>query len=69
MQERSALVGAIWRKSGVSGDGNCVEVASAKGAVIGVRDSKDAGGGVLAFSPSAWAAFMGCVKSGRLDGR
>ena len=69
MRKRSTLVGATWRKSGVSGDGNCVEVASAMGAIVGVRDSKDADGGVLVFSPDAWAAFMGRVKDGRLDGR
>ncbi|MDQ2585323.1 DUF397 domain-containing protein [Saccharothrix yanglingensis] len=51
-----------WRRSSYSGGGNteCVEVAFAPGAV-GVRDSKDAAPR-LAFSPTAWHAFLGGVK-------
>lgn len=48
-----------WRKSSYSGtgaSGNCVEVALAVNEV-GVRDSKNAGGPVLVFSPEAWQAF------------
>lgn len=54
------LTGLAWRKSSRSGGGtgnNCVEVAFAESAVA-VRDSKDAKGAVLAFSPSAWSAFV-----------
>lgn len=48
-----------WRKSSYSGDpttSSCVEVAFGVEAV-GVRDSKNADGPTLAFSPSAWRAF------------
>lgn len=47
-----------WHKSSYSGNSNndCVEVALLVGAV-GVRDSKNAGGPVLAFSEAAWRAF------------
>jgi hypothetical protein len=47
-----------WRKSSYSGGGNggCVEVAFAV-REIGVRDSKDADGPVLRFSPAQWRAF------------
>lgn len=47
-----------WRKSSYSGTGNddCVEVALLVGAV-GVRDSKNVSGPVLAFSDVAWRAF------------
>ncbi len=49
-----------WRKSSFSGGGNggCVEVAFTT-RVVGVRDSKDAGGPVLRFSPGQWLAFTG----------
>lgn len=48
-----------WRKSTYSGDtasGSCVEVSLAADALV--RDSKAAGGDVLAFSVSAWRAFV-----------
>ncbi|MBO4161587.1 MULTISPECIES: DUF397 domain-containing protein [Micromonospora] len=52
-----ALSGAAWRKSSHSGDeGACVELASLPGRVA-IRDSKDPGGPVLLFPPTAWAAF------------
>ncbi|MEU6016518.1 DUF397 domain-containing protein [Streptomyces sp. NPDC047515] len=49
-----------WFKSSYSssGDGNdCVEVASAPGTVH-VRDSKNAPGPRLVFTPGAWAGFV-----------
>lgn len=47
-----------WRKSSYSGhpNGDCVEVAFAVERV-GVRDSKNATGPTLAFSPNAWRTF------------
>jgi hypothetical protein len=46
-----------WCKSSHSSDtSNCVEVALA-GVVIGVRDSKDPEGGVLAVPPGCWREF------------
>ncbi|MEV6228285.1 DUF397 domain-containing protein [Saccharopolyspora shandongensis] len=48
-----------WRKSSRSSTtANCVEVAR-RDAVVGVRDSKDRGGGVLVFSAARWADFVG----------
>lgn len=49
-----------WRKSSYSGggNGNCVEVAFTA-QVVGVRDSKDADGAVLRFSPGQWRSFTG----------
>ncbi|MFF5206358.1 DUF397 domain-containing protein [Streptosporangium sp. NPDC000396] len=70
----------VWRKSSLSTDGsNCVEVSRAAGdtAVAShkadqdelflVRDSKDRGGPVLAFTRSEWDAFVGGVKLGEFD--
>lgn len=53
-----------WRKSSYSGNGgqDCVEAASAPGAVL-VRDSKDAGNGpVLRLAPADWARFTVSVR-------
>ncbi|MEU4816210.1 DUF397 domain-containing protein [Micromonospora aurantiaca] len=54
------LSGARWRKSTRSGGngGNCVEVAGNLPGVVGVRDSKDPAGPVLAFTPAAWTRFV-----------
>jgi hypothetical protein len=54
-----------WRKSTHSGSGNnsCVEVAGVPGAVA-VRDSTDADGPVLAFTPLEWKTFTQYVVSG-----
>ena len=62
------LTAAIWRKSTRSGNGgsDCVEVAKLPG-VVGVRDSKDRSGPVLAFDPQTWADFIGAVKIGEFD--
>ncbi|MFJ2780015.1 DUF397 domain-containing protein [Kitasatospora sp. NPDC087315] len=52
-------VAAPWIRSSYSDyeGGNCVEVA-AHPDLVHVRDSKDKAGPQLAFSPSAWAAFL-----------
>jgi hypothetical protein len=52
-----------WRKSSYSGDngGECVEVASAAGAVL-VRDTTSRTGPALVFPAEAWRAFMSTVK-------
>jgi len=54
------FAGAVWRKSsrstGSGNNGDCVEVARWSG-VVGVRDSKNAGGLHLAFAEPAWRAF------------
>jgi Domain of unknown function (DUF397) len=51
--------GRTWRKSTYSsgqGDSACVEVSLAQDALV--RDSKAAGRDVLAFSITAWRAFV-----------
>ncbi|MFC8301567.1 DUF397 domain-containing protein [Micromonospora orduensis] len=54
------LSNARWHKSTRSGasGGNCVEVADNLPGVVAVRDSKDAAGRALTFTPAAWATFV-----------
>ena len=57
-----------WTKSSLSfSNGNCVEVASLSGGEIGVRNSRDAGGPVLRFTPGEWHAFVAGVRNGEFD--
>lgn len=46
------------------GNGNCVEklVPLDRNGQVRVRDTQDRDGGYLAFSPDAWAAFLGEIK-------
>ncbi|WP_075021128.1 DUF397 domain-containing protein [Actinomadura madurae] len=53
-----------WRKSSYSSDGTstqCVELAEMGGA-IGVRDSKNPGGGHLIFAPKTFATLVRRIK-------
>lgn len=54
----------MWRKSSYSTyNGNCVEVARLSGGLIGVRDSKDEGSGlVLVFRAGSWHSFVTALK-------
>lgn len=65
------LTRAVWKKSRRSGNsGNCVEVAAnlvETDGVVLVRDSKNRGGSVLAFTPVAWTEFIGGVQEGNFD--
>ena len=57
-----------WVKSSLSyANHNCVEVASLSGNEIGVRNSRDAEGAVLRFTPDEWHAFLGGVRNGEFD--
>ncbi|MFG1928321.1 DUF397 domain-containing protein [Cryptosporangium sp. NPDC048952] len=54
-----------WRKSSASNLGNCVEVTTAPvNGVIGVRDTKDRDGVILAFSVPVWGDFLADAKMG-----
>jgi hypothetical protein len=57
---------AGWRKSSHSGPegGDCIEVAALYEATVGLRDSKNPGGGHLHLSVPAWQALLSSIKSG-----
>jgi hypothetical protein len=57
---------AVWKKSTRSAQSNCVEVAFIDGQV-GVRDSKNREGPILAFTSAEWEAFTGGVRDGEFD--
>src|SRR5215472_6556842 len=60
--------GLTWIKSSLSfSNGNCVEVASLANGGVGVRNSRDAEGAVLQFTPDEWHAFLGGVRNGEFD--
>ena len=61
-------VASGWRKSSRSGSSqSCVEVSAAE-RVVGVRDTKQHGEGLVLEIPAAtWHAFLAEAKSGRLD--
>jgi hypothetical protein len=65
------LAGPVWRTSSYSGNngGQCVEVAMNPNGTPAclMRDSKNPGGPVLAFTPSQWRAFAARVKAGKFD--
>jgi Domain of unknown function (DUF397) len=56
-----------WRKSSFSAVGECVEVAVLDDGRIGVRDSKDPGGGMLAFTRAEIDAFVKGAQAGEFD--
>jgi hypothetical protein len=57
-----------WVKSSLSfANGNCAEVADLKNGEVGVRNSRDPNGPVLAFTGEEWRAFLGGVRNGEFD--
>jgi hypothetical protein len=59
---------AVWVRSSLSfSNGNCVEVTALPGGSVGVRNSRDPGGPVLAFTPGEWDAFLGGARRGEFD--
>jgi hypothetical protein len=48
-------------------NGACVEIAGLPGGQVGIRNSRDRGGPVLAFTPAEWHAFIGGVRNGEFD--
>jgi len=57
----------IFRKSGDSDTGGCVEVAALPGDGVQVRDTKDRAGGAQNYTDREWRAFVSGVKAGQFD--
>jgi hypothetical protein len=57
---------ATWRKSSYSNMNGCVEVAVLDSR-IAVRNSEDAQGPMLVFTPVQWQAFVDGVRDGEFD--
>ncbi|MBL1075335.1 DUF397 domain-containing protein [Nocardia sp. 2] len=65
---KDELAESNWFTSSYSQGGQeCVEVAFLGGGMVGVRDSKDAGGPALVFTPDQWDAFASRAGSGEFD--
>ncbi len=59
---------AVWRKARASyANGGCVEVAANLRGVVAVRDSARPADGAHIVEPSAFAALLADLKSGRYD--
>lgn len=55
----------VWFKSRRSGpDRDCVEIAHLDGGTVVVRDSKNADGPTLTFTPAEWDAFTTSIRAG-----
>jgi hypothetical protein len=62
-------LGAAWRKSTRSAQGNCVEASyREEEEVVLIRDTKANGvGPILTFSRSEWSAFLAGVHGGEFE--
>jgi hypothetical protein len=59
----TGIDGSHWRRSSRSNDqGHCVEVTDNLSGSVGVRDSKDPDGPILAITPAGWTSFVSAVK-------
>ena len=66
---RDDFARVTWKKSTRSnGSGDCVEMARLLDGMVGVRDSKNPAGAVLAVSGTAWSTFLMALKAGEFDG-
>ena len=63
--ERASLVWCKAQRS--SANGACVEIASAVGRVVAIRDSKDPDGPILVYTQAEFSAFLEGARSGEFD--
>jgi hypothetical protein len=57
----------VFRKSGGSDTGGCVEVAAVPGGGVQVRDTKNREGGTQAYTDHEWHVFIAAAKRGEFD--
>jgi Domain of unknown function (DUF397) len=57
----------IFRKSGGSDTGGCVEVAALPGGGVAVRDTKNREGGTQVYTDHEWRCFLAGAKHGEFD--
>ncbi|NUS45197.1 MAG: DUF397 domain-containing protein [Mycobacteriaceae bacterium] len=58
----------VWRSPYRCGESSwCVQVAHVPDGRVAVRDSKDAEGSALLFTPGEWSAFLAGVRDGEFD--
>jgi hypothetical protein len=57
----------VFRKSGNSDTGGCVEVAALPGGGVAVRDTKNRDGGTQRYTDHEWKCFVAGVKAGEFD--
>jgi hypothetical protein len=56
-----------WRTARRSiGNGACVEIAPASGAIL-VRDSQDQSGPIVQYTDNSWRTFLASAKVGQFD--
>ncbi|RGD62962.1 DUF397 domain-containing protein [Kitasatospora xanthocidica] len=61
-------IDAVWTKSSASdANGQCVEVTRTRSGEIAVRNSRDAEGPALLFTPGEWGALLFGAKGGEFD--
>lgn len=64
---REDLPGACWRKASYSaGQGACVEIALTP-SLVGIGDTKDPDGAIVAVRPDAARAFIATAAAGIFD--
>jgi Domain of unknown function (DUF397) len=57
----------VFRKSGDSDTGGCVEVAAMPGGGVHVRDTKNRESGTQEYTDHEWRAFIAGAKRGEFD--
>ncbi len=56
-----------WRKSSLSNNGTCVELARLSDGSVGVRNSNEPDVGMVRFTPAEISAFLQGAKAGEFD--
>lgn len=66
-QDSRDVTWSDFRKSSLSGNGGCVEVAMSSFGDVALRDSKSADSPELRFNRTEWTAFLAAVHGGEFE--